>query len=211
MDCKEPTRIPACHMCGGKDHQVDNEGFGCPQAKCLHCGNPANQYLNRGCSYCKRLRDAECFNCGGRGEKLLFPTSSKSQSIIHVLLSLAGHTRTTCPDNWRRYHATLSGDSVVVPHKNQLLEKPPAWCCNCAKKGHYSHQCSAYNRSNYPPSVSTVVTYSDPSQPESLNNSLDTSEEGETASVQRKRMMREAKAKRRGNCAVSHKILPSQE
>ena len=63
-----------------------------------------------------------------------------------------GHTRTTCPDNWRRYHATISaspGESstnqkVVIPPKEDLLQNNNPWCCNCAKQGHYVHQCRAY-------------------------------------------------------------------
>ena len=63
-----------------------------------------------------------------------------------------GHTRTTCPDNWRRYHATISASSgesstiqkVVIPPKEDLLQNNNPWCCNCAKQGHYVHQCRAY-------------------------------------------------------------------
>ena len=154
-----------------------------------------------------------------------------------------GHTRTTCPDNWRRYHATISASSgesstnqkVVIPPKEDLLQNNNPWCCNCAKQGHYVHQCRAYrfvglklknsirndnyivvlwvlffSYSAYPASNPLVVTYSDPTCPESLD--VEGSEEdlhdsthpsGQDTLAQnsrgsnRKRKAREMKAKRR--------------
>jgi len=171
-DCTERVRPVACYMCGEEGHMKE----GCPKGKCLNCGAKAPDAGDypTSCGQCRRLREADCFNCGGRG-----------------------HTRTTCPDNWRRWHATLSGDKVVVPDKETLLmERPTAWCCNCAGQGHYVHQCPRYSRSPYAPTVPYVVTYQEPTGPESL----EVSEGGETPSTSggRKRKLRaEIKAKRK--------------
>ena len=62
-DCTEKERPKVCYMCGGPDHVSDN----CPDAKCLRCGALDSYYSNDGCTNCKRLAHADCFNCGGRG------------------------------------------------------------------------------------------------------------------------------------------------
>jgi hypothetical protein len=91
--------------------------------------------------HCRRLNTSECFVCGGKG-----------------------HVKSSCPDLWRRFHATISGPEGVVDvpfggvdRSHKSLSQ--IWCCNCAKKGHYLHHCRAYNYSSYPRTVQHIVNY----------------------------------------------------
>ena len=126
-------------MCGVEGHTSDR----CENAKCLRCGLPNISYSHTGCMHCRRLNNTSCFLCGGKG-----------------------HTKSNCPDTWRRFHATLSGQEGVVQTPDQGIERAhkelcQIWCSNCAKQGHYLHQCRAYNYSSYPKPVLHVVSYQD--------------------------------------------------
>ena len=124
-------------MCGIEGHISDE----CYNAKCLRCVLPNNYYSHTGCMHCRRLNTSECFVCGGKG-----------------------HVKSSCPDLWRRFHATISGPEGVVNIPFGGLDQShkslsQIWCCNCAKKGHYLHHCRAYNYSTYPRTVQHIVNY----------------------------------------------------
>ena len=160
-------------MCGTEGHISDN----CKDAKCLRCGLPNVYYSHTGCMHCRRLDKTNCNICGAKG-----------------------HVKFTCPDMWRRFHATLSGEEGVVHEPFGGIDrthKPldQIWCCNCAKRGHYPHHCNAYNYSSYPKSVLHVINYNN------INPDLDTSLfETSTPSIsknqKRKKEMRELKARK---------------
>ena len=160
-ECPEPERPVVCYMCGVRGHEKNN----CPRARCLRCGMPDTHYSNNGCVHCRKLRNTICLTCGVRG-----------------------HLKQDCPNNWRRFHATTSGTVPVIPEGGQRPAKD-TWCPNCAKKGHYLHQCRAYNPSPYPPEVLYVVDYGVPSP--------DRETPPESEKKCKKSRIREIKAKRR--------------
>ena len=174
-DCKERVRPTVCHMCGTEGHISDN----CKNAKCLRCGLPNVYYSHTGCMHCRRLSKSNCYVCGAKG-----------------------HARSTCPDMWRRFHATLSGPEGVVSKPFGGLDrshKPSSqiWCCNCAKKGHYLHHCSAYSYSAYPRPVLHVINYNNLiCQSESDSSPLMCSTPSISKSQKRKKEMREVKLRK---------------
>ena len=50
-------------------------------------------------------------------------------------------------------------NAAIVPRKNVHLEAKQVWCCNCARRGHFVHQCRGYSYSCIPPLVPSVVSY----------------------------------------------------
>merc|ERR1712098_270608 len=108
-----------------------------------------------------------------------------------------------------------SGHKVVRPMTTTNEPPKNVWCCNCAKQGHYVHQCRAYSYSPYPPSVPFVVTYNDPVGPESLevsgNDDDDRSRESFAvkSGMKRSRKMRQIKSKRREFLSLGSTPTPS--
>ena len=74
-------------MCGGAGHLKDE----CPNSKCLKCGNPQEFYSNRGCVQCKRLSDADCFNCGGRGKLIIFFSRLAGNTVKGLVYLIFGN------------------------------------------------------------------------------------------------------------------------
>ncbi|KAL1429235.1 hypothetical protein MTO96_016564 [Rhipicephalus appendiculatus] len=74
-----------------------------------------------------------------------------------------GHPGSLCPDLWRRYHMTTDDGPIV---RVQLKTRPPEerYCYNCARQGHYGHQCQQKKRGR--PSTPFVVSYKDLYHPE---------------------------------------------
>lgn len=74
-----------------------------------------------------------------------------------------GHPGSLCPDLWRRYHMTTDDGPIV---RVQLKTRPPEerFCYNCARQGHYGHQCQQKKRGR--PSTPFVVSYKDLYRPE---------------------------------------------
>ncbi|CAB4062545.1 AIR1_2 [Lepeophtheirus salmonis] len=106
----------------------------CDQSMCLRCGE-ANRIYTRGCNRCIRFDKFRCSVC-----------------------CCFGHETKACPNVWRRFHLTTNvGDFVRV---EKFVDPKDKWCPNCAKKGHYLHQCPAYLVSPYPASIGHVVEYS---------------------------------------------------
>ena len=115
-ECPEPVKEPVCIMCAVRGHTKDN----CPTSFCLGCGTKNRPYQNYDCDICKKDRKLRCLTCGG-----------------------PGHVSYNCPDNWRRYHATLPGDEgIVVPEEDDHKPLKEITCINCGKTGHYTHQCT---------------------------------------------------------------------
>lgn len=172
-DCKERTRPTVCHMCGIEGHISDH----CKNAKCLRCGLPNVYYSHTGCMHCRRLEKSTCNICGAKG-----------------------HVKSTCSDLWRRFHATIFGPEGIVNKPFGGIDRTHKpldniWCCNCAKKGHYPHHCSAYNYSSYPRSVLHVINYKNIC-PDPDSSLVETSTPFISKNQKRKKEMRELKAKK---------------
>lgn len=54
---------------------------------------------------------------------------------------MTGHFFDACPEIWRQYHVTIKiGPPVTRQGKDK--GRSPAYCYNCARKGHYGHECT---------------------------------------------------------------------
>ncbi|RLU22158.1 hypothetical protein DMN91_006538 [Ooceraea biroi] len=119
-------------------HMCGMEGhseFRCPKKSCLTCGKQQSAY-RKNCEYCRVLY---CTMCNSIGHKLQ-----------------------QCPDLWRRYHQTISVDSLPLQDPGNVM-KPPnqLHCCNCAKRGHESSMCNEYRWSPHFPTPAAVSNYID--------------------------------------------------
>ncbi|KAL3173284.1 hypothetical protein MRX96_012409 [Rhipicephalus microplus] len=74
-----------------------------------------------------------------------------------------GHPSNLCPDLWRRYHMTTE-DGPIVRAKPKTRPPEERYCYNCARQGHYGHQCQQKKRGR--PSTPFVVSYKDIYRPE---------------------------------------------
>ena len=110
-----------------------------------------------------------------------------------------GHIQSQCPDTWRRYHSTTTTTShdIVQPPNEVHVRPQKAWCANCARRGHYVHQCRHYSFSCIPAPRMTVVTYD---QPLKFAHGL---EGQESKSAKKRRLREELKATKR-----AYKSLP---
>jgi hypothetical protein len=169
--CPEPKRRLICYMCAEEGHS----SYRCPRQHCMRCGEPGEPYtLN--CRKCRYLDSMDCRLCGGRG-----------------------HIQSQCPDIWRRYHATTTpNQGIVQPEPNVHLPLRKIWCSNCARQGHYLHQCRSYSYSSTPPPVLSVVSYREPHQYQ-LSSTI-----FESKASKKRRLRDELKAKKR-----AYRSLPS--
>ncbi|XP_061108458.1 zinc finger CCHC domain-containing protein 7-like isoform X2 [Conger conger] len=82
----------------------------------------------------------------------------------------AGHFLDACPDIWRQYHLTTQTGTLVKPDRIEA-HRNPAYCCNCARRGHFGFECSQRRMSSgiYPnfPYVSRYDTTQDVCQRDS--------------------------------------------
>jgi len=167
--CPDPKRGKFCIMCCEKGHLY----FKCPQKHCLRCG-AENESYSENCRKCRYLDTMDCRQCGGRG-----------------------HIQSHCPDNWRRYHASTSAKAgLFVPDVDVHVPAHQAWCCNCARQGHYVHQCRAYSYRSVPPLVLSVVSYKEPQQFDQRHTQTATLST-ESRSAKRRRLKEELKATKR--------------
>uniref|UniRef100_A0A1B6I7K4 Zinc finger CCHC domain-containing protein 7 n=1 Tax=Homalodisca liturata TaxID=320908 RepID=A0A1B6I7K4_9HEMI len=114
-DCPKPKKTPVCCLCGESFHT----DYSCPNKVCLKCGVylPSNGYTGEcdTCYYSTLECDVPCDICGK-----------------------VTHRSSVCPDLWRSFHATTSGEKKIPSVVNENKRK---YCCNCGQKGHFSHNC----------------------------------------------------------------------
>uniref|UniRef100_A0A1B6GCM2 Zinc finger CCHC domain-containing protein 7 n=2 Tax=Cuerna arida TaxID=1464854 RepID=A0A1B6GCM2_9HEMI len=114
-DCPKPQKAPACCLCGESFHT----DYSCPNKVCLKCG----VYLSR------NAYTGECDRCY---------YSTLESDVPCDICGKVTHRSSLCPDLWRSFHATTSGEKKVPSTVNENKRK---YCCNCARKGHFSHDC----------------------------------------------------------------------
>ena len=156
--CPEPARPDRCQMCGQQGHSLTS----CPARSCLWCGQPAFDFL-QSCLHCRKLLQTTCRVCGH-----------------------AGHVARDCPDNWRRFHATLSHGEIVNPGR---VEKPDAdcWCCNCGARGHNVSDCYGYKFSKYPNTSLRVISYEPDSHHQFLESESPSQLQAQPETVKKKK------------------------
>ena len=124
-----------------------------------------------------------------------------------------GHIQSQCPDTWRRYHSTTTTTShdIVQPPNEVHVRPQKAWCANCARQGHYVHQCRHYSFSCIPPPRMTVVTYD---QPLKFAKGFGDLEGQESKSAKKRRLREELKATKRAYkslpCTPKTRFLPGK-
>ena len=145
-------------MCGQQGHSLTS----CPARSCLWCGQPAFDFL-QSCLHCRKLLQTTCRVCGH-----------------------AGHVARDCPDNWRRFHATLSHGEIVNPGR---VEKPDAdcWCCNCGARGHNVSDCYGYKFSKYPNTSLRVISYEPDSHHQFLESESPSQLQAQPKTVKKKK------------------------
>ncbi|KAL8591364.1 hypothetical protein ACOMHN_052628 [Nucella lapillus] len=121
-----------CHNCDKEGHLSKN----CPVAKkkpnCGLCGT--EDHLMHRCP--NRL----CFNCSQPGHsRANCPLPKKDRFVKCARCLFRGHAEDECPDLWRQYHLTITTSKDLTPSKKQVNSQ--AYCCNCAKRGHFSFDC----------------------------------------------------------------------
>ncbi|XP_076327115.1 uncharacterized protein LOC143234009 [Tachypleus tridentatus] len=131
--CTKPKKYVTCYLCGKIGHLGDN----CVDAacsKCLAVGHRVEQ-----CKWRVQYVRRKCPIC-----------------------SMRGHLRNECPDLWRRFHATITA-GAPVKGTCKIKNRKKVYCYNCAKKGHYGHECQQqqFNPYNFP-TWPFVISYLDP-------------------------------------------------
>ncbi|XP_011304417.1 uncharacterized protein [Fopius arisanus] len=121
--CPERPKVPTCHVCGIVGHSEPR----CPESrKCFNCGKKWST-CRRTCEHCNSL---QCSQCKGKG-----------------------HCIRNCPDNWRKYHQTTTGESVSITSIRLAVMKPPSQlvCCHCIQRGHHVSTCQDFHTDNIEP------------------------------------------------------------
>ncbi|KAK7929434.1 hypothetical protein WMY93_005829 [Mugilogobius chulae] len=101
-------------------------------SSCFLCGTVG--HVVSACPY------KHCNNCGLPGH--LF-NSCHERAYWHKQCrrcSMTGHFLDDCPEVWRQYHITIKKGPPVI-HQENSRGRTPAYCYNCAKKGHFGHEC----------------------------------------------------------------------
>ncbi|KAJ0044188.1 hypothetical protein NL108_005176 [Boleophthalmus pectinirostris] len=113
--CLLQKKYAVCVLCGIQGHlQIE-----CPNRPCSRCG-----LLSHGSRACDRqpVWNQHCQRC-----------------------SLMGHLSDVCPDTWRQYHYTITmTDSPIKIQTCHTIKQKKRFanCYNCARRGHYGHECS---------------------------------------------------------------------
>lgn len=114
---------------------LGHDGAHCPKRMCSRCYQEGHTVAE-----CKETFVPSCTICNAKG-----------------------HPDSLCPDLWRRYHMTTDDGPIV---RAQVKVRPPEerYCYNCARQGHYGHQCQQKKRGR--PSTPFIVSYKDLYRPE---------------------------------------------
>ncbi|XP_033828152.1 zinc finger CCHC domain-containing protein 7 [Periophthalmus magnuspinnatus] len=121
-----------CKNCNRTGHLSKN----CPEPKkvspCILCSTPGHMPLE--CPY------KYCHNCGLPGHRY---SSCSERAYWHKQChrcKMTGHFHDGCPEIWRQYHITIKLGPPVIDKRNGRGQTR-AYCYNCAKKGHFGHEC----------------------------------------------------------------------
>ncbi|XP_067297844.1 zinc finger CCHC domain-containing protein 7 [Pseudorasbora parva] len=122
-----------CHNCRKTGHLSKN----CPTPKkmpcCSLCG--LQGHLLRTCP------NRHCSNCSLPGHNA---DDCLEKAYWHKCChrcGMNGHFIDACPEIWRQYHLTTTSGTLLKSSDPEACRKP-AYCYNCAKKGHFGHECS---------------------------------------------------------------------
>ncbi|XP_047476577.1 uncharacterized protein LOC125030535 [Penaeus chinensis] len=144
------TREVRCTRCRQFGHLEKD----CPRVPHCHLCSQTGHTVRYMCP------DNCCFRCGGEPHGFCYNTSA---AVRCHLCGFHGHRMQLCPDLWRRFHITTSGEEVQSPDYHEVRPLKEQYCCICAKRGHYSYICPLRHENSYYCHVpQTVISYSSP-------------------------------------------------
>ncbi|XP_053321796.1 zinc finger CCHC domain-containing protein 7 [Spea bombifrons] len=122
-----------CRNCDKRGHLSKN----CPtprkQPACCLCGERGHFQNSCPARYC-----SNCFLPGHFSQECIERAYWKKS--CHRC-SMTGHYADACPEIWRQYHLTVK-PGPIKKSKLKSGQKDLVFCCNCARKGHCSYECS---------------------------------------------------------------------
>ncbi|XP_030003658.1 zinc finger CCHC domain-containing protein 7 [Sphaeramia orbicularis] len=122
-----------CKNCNKTGHLSKNCSEPKKVSPCFLCGTPGHQSSD--CPY------KHCNNCGLPGHLY---ASCNERAYWHKTChrcNMRGHFFDACPEIWRQYHLTIK-TGLPVMQLGEDKGRTPAYCYNCAKRGHFGHDCT---------------------------------------------------------------------
>ena len=135
-----------CTRCRQFDHTVDQ----CPRVPVCHLCSESDHTLRHQCP--KNC----CFRCGDKPHRFC-PATVLSEVCYNC--GYRGHRANLCPEQWRKFHITTSGEQAVVPSSPIERPKDRQYCSICSKRGHYNYNCPSNYNLGYAPVPQTVSSY----------------------------------------------------
>ncbi|XP_029965817.1 zinc finger CCHC domain-containing protein 7-like [Salarias fasciatus] len=131
-----PDRSLICRMCNKTGHLSKSCYLQKKCLTCVLCG--IRGHIQRACP------DRPCFTCGRPSHGLQSCEIPPMWNQHCKRCGMTGHLSDTCPDVWRQYHLTITVEAPLRPRtvKNVQPRRFCAHCYNCAKRGHYGHECT---------------------------------------------------------------------
>ncbi|XP_060702548.1 zinc finger CCHC domain-containing protein 7 [Hemiscyllium ocellatum] len=122
-----------CRNCGKLGHISKN----CPSEKKLPvcCLCAVRGHHQRECL------EKYCTNCNMPGHRFRNCIEKAHWKKHCRRCQMTGHNADACPEIWRQYHLTIN-QGPIVNGFSQPIAKKSIYCYNCAKRGHYGHECS---------------------------------------------------------------------
>ncbi|GCC33207.1 hypothetical protein chiPu_0011675 [Chiloscyllium punctatum] len=123
-----------CRNCGKLGHDSKS----CPSEKklpvCCLCAVKGHHQ--------KECLEKYCTNCNMPGHRFRNCTEKAYWKKHCRRCQMTGHNADACPEIWRQYHLTIN-QGPIVNGFSQPIAKKSVYCYNCAKRGHYGHECSS--------------------------------------------------------------------
>ncbi|KAG7164125.1 uncharacterized protein LOC121872019 [Homarus americanus] len=139
-----------CTRCKQYGHMVKE----CPRVPHCHLCSGTDHIYRHQCP------DNCCFRCGGNPHMFCPDTAN---SLTCSLCGYKGHRKELCPDLWRRFHNTISGEVPEPPPRTKTRPTRDRFCYNCGKRGHYGHNCpKSFQNHFYLKVPQSVISYSSP-------------------------------------------------
>ncbi|KAM8960509.1 zinc finger CCHC domain-containing protein 7 [Pelodytes ibericus] len=122
-----------CRNCDKRGHLSKNCPIPRKSPACCLCGDRGHLQNSCPARYC-----SNCFLPGHFSRECIERAFWKKN--CHRC-SMNGHYADACPEIWRQYHLTVKPGPIK---KSNLKsgQKHIVYCCNCARKGHSSYECS---------------------------------------------------------------------